>query len=726
MDFEILAPAGDEQSARAAIYAGADAVYLGLKEFSARANAENFGVSDLARIAEFAHVAGAKVYVALNTLVKDGETDAFFSLARRAWNAGADAILIQDVFLGKKLKEIYPEITLHLSTQAGCCNVYGAALAKEYGYSRVVLARETPLSEIKKISAIIQTEVFVQGALCTCFSGQCYLSSFAGNNSGNRGRCKQPCRKLYSIDRAGFEAPAYALSPSDLCAGERVKDLLSAGAFSLKIEGRMRRPEYVAAAVNYYRALLAGEPGGEALSRLKRAFNRGNYTRGLAFGQEKDFLSREVQGHIGEDVGAVTVKKDGYFCGGAFSARAGDGFKILRGKREVGGAAFLRSAAGGFYLSSSEKLLSGDRVCVTTDTASNEAALSVRRLRKIPLELTAFAGERPTVKCGDFSFAGDFTCAAAERAPLTKEALEECFRKTDGLPLAPEFINTRTAGAFLPKSALNAFRRAFYAELIKRLSPAREEIEERKVPQENIVPERGERTAVIASDLKGLKADILIYKPRDYADLSGAEEGEGEKFLYLPPFFTEEDEGLVSGALGRFVGVYCDGYYGIKFAEKYGVKLFAGTGFNLVNRYAVAGARGAGAEYFALSKELSSAEQRALAGNGAFALSLGSVKVMDLCYCPFGKSCKTCDKRETYSLTDEGGRVFPLRRYQLSGCCFEIYNCAPLAAYNGLTSALVELTVHADGTLVRYARDSIGAAKRLKGATKGHAERSLL
>ncbi|MDE6676084.1 MAG: U32 family peptidase, partial [Clostridia bacterium] len=182
MKTEILAPAGGAGSARCALLAGADAIYLGLSEFSARASAENFSVQELAETARFAHLLGAKVYVCLNTLVKDSETAGFFALAERAWNAGADGILLQDIFLGKALKEAHPEMVLHLSTQAGCNNIYGANLAKQYGFSRVVLARETPLAEIKKISEIIETEVFVQGALCSCFSGQCYFSSFAGNN----------------------------------------------------------------------------------------------------------------------------------------------------------------------------------------------------------------------------------------------------------------------------------------------------------------------------------------------------------------------------------------------------------------------------------------------------------------------------------------------------------------------------------------------------------------
>ena len=162
---ELLAPAGGESSAIAALDAGADAIYLGLRAFSARKEAENFEGAALARTATYAHLLGAKVYVALNTLIKDSELEDFFASARLAWDMGADAILVQDLFLGRELKRRYPEIVLHLSTQAGCCNVYGAELAKRCGFSRVVLARETPLSDMAAISKVIETEAFVQGAV---------------------------------------------------------------------------------------------------------------------------------------------------------------------------------------------------------------------------------------------------------------------------------------------------------------------------------------------------------------------------------------------------------------------------------------------------------------------------------------------------------------------------------------------------------------------------------
>ncbi len=706
MNAELLAPAGSEQSARAALCAGANAVYLGLKNFSARDAAENFDLPALRRISRLAHLLRAKVYVALNTLVKDGETDAFFDCARAVWNAGADAILVQDLFLGRELKRRFPEMTLHLSTQAGCCNRYGAEVARDYGFSRVVLARETPYAEIADIASVIETEVFVQGALCTCFSGQCYLSSFAGGNSGNRGRCKQPCRKLYSIDRAGFETPAYALSTSDLSLGGRLRELLAAGVCSLKIEGRMRRPEYVAAAVKYYRALLGGEPSEEAFRALKRAYNRGDYTEGLGFGQTPDFLSRNVQGHIGEKIGTVTFVRGKPFCRTRAAAK-GDGFKILRGGLEAGGAAFAEAGDGGFYLSAGFRLCEGDEVRLTTSVSSNAQALSPVAAREAEISLRFTAGKPACAVCGAFVFEGDVPLEAARSAPLSEEDLADCFLKTGDLPLKPR-LRIETDGVFMARSALNAFRRDFYEALADFLDPERPPLPAVAASPAAIRPEKGTLTAVIGETGT---ADVLIYKPRDYARLERPA-AKGEVYLYLPPFFTKRDEALIAGALPLFDGIFCEGYYGIALAKTYDLALFAGFGWNLTNAYAVAGAQET-AKYFALSKELSVPEQNALAAKGAFTLAGGAIKVMDLCYCPFGKTCRACDRRGEYRLTDGEGRSFPLVRYRFSqeGCRFELYNCASLAPCAGLASALCDRTVRGEG---------------IAPTTKGHAERSMI
>ncbi len=715
---ELLAPAGGEQSAYIALEGGADAVYLGLNDFSARAGAENFDVQSLERTARFAHVLGAKVYVALNTLVKDAELPQFFALAKAAWQAGADAILLQDVFLGQALKNACPEIVLHLSTQAGCCNVYGAELAKACGFSRAVLARETPIEEIAKISAVIETEVFVQGALCTCFSGQCYFSSFAGNMSGNRGRCKQPCRKKYTISRSGFEEPSYALSLSDLSVGDRIKELIAAGVSSLKIEGRMRRPEYVAAAVKYYRELLGGGNPQAAFDALRRAYNRGDYTQGLAFGQDRMFLSQKVQGHIGAYVGNISYLGGKYFCKSDEECSLGDGFKILRDGKEVGGAVFSAAEKNGFYLQSKSGLKNGDEVRLTTSVRTNAALLNGQKKRRaVTVELEFIAGCPPVARCREFTLTGDCPLSPAERAPLTQGELVNCFKKVDSLPFNPE-VSVITDGVFMQKSALNGFRREFYRRLTEKFCPARREIYF-QFPRSEIVSKKQTKRARIVGDgavFFDCKEDILIYKPDDYNRLDERFfTVRKEKYLYLPPYFTSEDERTVVQYANRFDGVYCDGYYGFLFAQKYGVKLFAGTGCNLSNAVSVCAAVRAGAEYFAVSKELSRAEQDRLAACGAFALTAGEIKVMDLIYCPFSRTCSRCDRQKTYIMTDQEGRKFPLKSYRVSGkfCRFEVYNCVQLYAGCGMCGELI------DDSLTR------GEPKSAGGATSGHAKRSV-
>ena len=254
---EILAPVGNKENLITAINAGADAVYLGLTDFSARKSAENFNFDELKYAVSYAKTFGVKVYLTVNTLVKESELNSFLYAINTAYSCGVDAFILQDIFLGKFLKRIMPEITLHLSTQAGVCNVYGAKLAKRYGFSRVILARETKISDIEEICKIIETEVFIQGALCTAFSGHCYFSSFIGGNSGNRGYCKQPCRKEYKYKVNGKTVKkGYLLSLSDLSLQDDIVNLKNLGVKSFKIEGRMRGKEYLSSAILYYKALF--------------------------------------------------------------------------------------------------------------------------------------------------------------------------------------------------------------------------------------------------------------------------------------------------------------------------------------------------------------------------------------------------------------------------------------------------------------------------------------
>ena len=285
---ELLAPAGNLDAVIAAVQNGADAVYMGFGDgFNARRSADNFTRESFAKAVRYCHIRGCKVYVTLNTLVGDREMDAAAALAQQASDAGADAILVQDLGLARVLRAALPDIPLHASTQMSIHNLAGVEAAAEMGITRAVLARELSLEQIRFISqhASIETEVFVHGALCFCYSGQCYMSALIGRRSGNRGACAQPCRMQYSM---GGRMDEYPLSLRDNCLADYLQQLADAGVACVKIEGRMKRPEYVAVVTGIYaRAIREDrEPTEEELEQLRAAFSRQGFTQGYYLDQQ--------------------------------------------------------------------------------------------------------------------------------------------------------------------------------------------------------------------------------------------------------------------------------------------------------------------------------------------------------------------------------------------------------------------------------------------------------
>lgn len=691
---EILAPAGSYECALSAINSGADAIYLGLDKFSARSSAENFNDENLKNICNYAHVLGVKVYVALNTIIKENEISSFLQSVVYVWNSGVDAIIIQDIFLGKYIKKQYPQVKLHLSTQGGTCNKYSALLAKEFGFDRVILARETKIEDIKEIAKIIETEVFVQGALCTCFSGQCYMSSFIGGNSGNRGKCKQPCRKLYSYNRNGFEDKAYRLSLSDLCIGEKIEELINIGVVSFKIEGRMRRPEYVAAAVKYYKNIIDANINNCDLSNLKRTYNRGNYTKGLAFSQDKSFISSAIQGHIGEYVGVISVQNKKYICLSSQKFDTGCGFKILRGGVEVGGGRFGGNAKEGFIIETCDKLKSGDKVFVTTDTVLNSKLLSHKKLLPITIDVSLNAGKFAIARIGDFTVEDNMPLEKAQNRPLSNEDIIRCFNKVENYPFEVT-CQVQTDGIFMTISSLNSFRRNVFSKYYEYLfTNSNKKIQPITYTANNIkTNNKNTKRAVISTSLQGINADIGILKLNSFdVDITKLTNNfQGEKYLYLPPFLTNEEVEKMIDISKSFDGIYCEGYYGIQIAKILNKPLFAGCGFNLTNSISLSECN---AKYMALSKELTILESEPLIADNIFYLSEGNIKVMDLIYCPFEKKCTTCDKKNIYTLTDNENRQFAVRRYTANECRFEVFNCCDLIPTQTKFNKLIDKTIN--------------------------------
>ena len=293
---ELLSPAGSPEAVIAAVQNGADAIYMGLGNFNARRGAKNFTDEEFERSMRYCRIRGCKVYVTLNTLVNDREIAQAVESARLASQLGADGIIIQDLGLAYAIRQALPDIPLHASTQMSIHNLAGVEAAAEMGMTRAVLARELSLEQIKFITqhASIETEVFVHGALCFCQSGQCYMSALIGRRSGNRGMCAQPCRMQYSL---GGRMDDYPMSLKDNCLVDRLRELEDAGVACLKIEGRMKRPEYTAIVTKIYSKALKEhrQPSAEEMETLEKAFSRQGFTQGYFNGDRKDMFGRREE-----------------------------------------------------------------------------------------------------------------------------------------------------------------------------------------------------------------------------------------------------------------------------------------------------------------------------------------------------------------------------------------------------------------------------------------------
>ena len=409
---ELLAPAGNLDAVIAAVQNGADAVYMGFGDgFNARRSADNFTRESFAKAVRYCHIRGCKVYVTLNTLVGDREMDAAAALAQQASDAGADAILVQDLGLARVLRAALPDIPLHASTQMSIHNLAGVEAAAEMGITRAVLARELSLEQIRFISqhASIETEVFVHGALCFCYSGQCYMSALIGRRSGNRGACAQPCRMQYSM---GGRMDEYPLSLRDNCLADYLQQLADAGVACVKIEGRMKRPEYVAIVTRAYRTVLNGGQLTQGdLQELESAFSRQGFTDGYFQGRTgADMFGRRQEG---EDTSSLFA-----------SARA----TYEQGEAQRIGVKFYAILQSGRPAQLAVEDPDGN-VCKTTGPVPEPAVYR----------------------------------------SLTQQDLEQQLKKTGGTPYVCTGVRTVLGpDLMLPASAINAMRRDVIAELTAR------------------------------------------------------------------------------------------------------------------------------------------------------------------------------------------------------------------------------------------------------------------
>ena len=316
MSMELLAPAGDREALIAAVQNGADAVYLGARMLNARSGAGNFDRDGLKWAVDYAHERGVRVHVTVNTMVKQEELGLVEQVAGQIAFAGADAAIVQDLGVARLLRAMLPSLSLHASTQMAVHNRQGVRFARSMGMDRVVLAREMTYEEMADCAAEgVELEAFAHGALCVSCSGQCLFSSLVGGRSGNRGQCAQPCRLPYRLEGT-VRASGCLLSPRDLMSLEHLDDLRRAGIGCLKIEGRLKRPEYVAVVTRVYREALDlletfGDyaPEDETREELMQIFNRGGFTQGYGPGLvDQELMSRAKPNHMGVPVGELTAR----------------------------------------------------------------------------------------------------------------------------------------------------------------------------------------------------------------------------------------------------------------------------------------------------------------------------------------------------------------------------------------------------------------------------------
>lgn len=301
---KIVAPAGNMERFYSAISATADEIYLGLKGFGARRNAENFTVEELKKAIDYAHLRGSRIFLTLNTIMTNREIELLYSTLKDLYNYGLDAIIVQDLGYAEYLHKNFPSIEIHGSTQMTVANYYEINYLKELGFKRIVLPRELSFEEIKEIRehTDMELEVFVSGSLCISFSGNCYMSSFIGGRSGNRGMCAQPCRKEY---KTSCGEKSYFLSPKDQLYGmDEIKKLQEIGVESIKVEGRMKDVSYVYETVSYFRSLINGINKEENTPKL---FNRG-YSKGYFYDNDKTIMNRDYSYNMGEKIGEVIGK----------------------------------------------------------------------------------------------------------------------------------------------------------------------------------------------------------------------------------------------------------------------------------------------------------------------------------------------------------------------------------------------------------------------------------
>lgn len=610
---EILAPAGSFDSLTAAVRCGADAVYLGGRELNARRNAANFSDEELAQAVEYCHARGVKVYITLNTLVRDDEMETAMNAVRCACDVKADALILQDIGLTSLIRKAAPDMPLHASTQTSVQTLDGIKMLADMGFCRAVLPRELSKKEIEKIAAQspIELEMFVHGALCMCLSGQCQLSAVLGSRSGNRGLCAQPCRLPFAADGG----TGHDLSLKDMSLIEYLPELVQMGILSFKIEGRMKRPEYVAAAVIACKKSLAGESAAEYEHTLGAIFSRSGFTSGY------------YNGALGRDMFGVRRKEDVTAAKDVLSPLAA----LYDGEQPLIRADMHLSAQVG------EKAYLAVKAAGKSVFAESENAVQKAQNRAVGREEI----ETRLRKCGSTQFyAGDIGIDIGDDIFLSASEINSLRRKA--LAMLEEEIAERSEIPFYPQEISIRRRRSQNRGYVIRV---------RSISQ-------------IPSDLSYVRRVIL---PMGVGEeiVKYLKDKKIQPAVEVPAAIFGGDDAVYNSLVkarknGISLAAVCS-LDGAAIAKKAGMKLCALPGTNIFNTFSLDEFERLGFTDAVLSTELKLTQCAALGGKlprGVFAY--GRLPLMQTRNCPV-KNGTTCDKcRKHGYLTDRMGVTFPV------------------------------------------------------------------
>jgi len=687
---ELLAPAGNFEALAAAVESGADAVYLGGNKFSARAYADNFDGQSLTKAVIYAHIRGVKVFVTVNILLSDRELAEALDYVNFLYQIGVDGIIVQDIALLKLARNAFPNLPVHCSTQMTVHNAEGARYYSELGAKRIVLARELSVEEVRGIaeSTGADLEIFIHGALCVSYSGQCLMSSLIGGRSGNRGRCAQPCRKKYSIydfntGKAAIEnRHKHLLSTRDLNTYNRLKELAESGVASLKIEGRMKKPEYVAIVVRHYRNALDNIMKGKELDtpnaayELESAFNR-EFTEGYLFNRRNsDVVSIDRPDNRGVRLGKA-LRQKGEIVSIIIeenSLNDGDGIEIISKSGRSTGAIISGIRVRGKNVKSAvkgdiaevfirDRVEAGSLVSKTFDIELNRKAreeYSHENTRKIPVlcSLIIKTGEYPVIAVKDHdgnavSYTDAERVEAAEKAATPVEKILEHLGKTGDTPYTIDVTETAIdSDCYMPARQINRMRR----KVLELLSQMRSQRYDRPIIQINAA---GLINGLI-SPVKASGEDSLEYIAgiRNYASavsalnsgadsvyiLSDVYEGnivpetvkiaetcksmDKSLFYVLPNIMPDRETGKIKDRLGEIIKAADMGYFGVvvsgagqlELARILGIRrIRVNYSMNVFNSVSASHWHREGAEAVGLSAELNLPQIKAITSNTAAA-----------------------------------------------------------------------------------------------------------